>query len=56
MAGSAIRQGSGNGFKVVYQRVPDRLAVIAEQAIPLDLDDGMVVNYAKLGDVVGKLK
>lgn len=34
----------------------DRLAVIAEQAIPLDLDDGVVVNYAKLGDVVAKLK
>lgn len=34
----------------------DRLAVVAEQAIPLDLDDGVVVNYAKLGDVVVKLK
>lgn len=34
----------------------DRLAVVAEQAIPLDLDDGVVVNYAKLGDVVSKLK
>lgn len=34
----------------------DRLAVVAEQAIPLDLDDGVVVNYAKLGDVVAKLK
>ena len=34
----------------------DRLAVVAEQVIPLDLDDGVVVNYAKLGDVVAKLK
>lgn len=34
----------------------DRLAVVAEQAIPLDLDDGVVVNYAKLGDVVARLK
>lgn len=34
----------------------DRLAVVAEQAIPLDLDDGVVVNYAKLSDVVSKLK
>lgn len=34
----------------------DRLAVVAEQAISLDLDDGVVVNYAKLGDVVSKLK
>lgn len=34
----------------------DRLAVVAEQAIPLDLDDGVVVNYAKLGDVVAKIK
>lgn len=34
----------------------DRLAVVAEQAIPLDLDDGVVVNYAKLGNVVAKLK
>jgi type IIS restriction enzyme len=34
----------------------DCLAVVAEQAIPLDLDDGVVVNYAKLGDVVAKLK
>lgn len=34
----------------------DRLAVVAEQAIPLDLDDGVLVNYAKLGDVVAKIK
>lgn len=34
----------------------DRLAVVAERAIALDLDDGVVVNHAKLGDVVAKLK
>ena len=34
----------------------DRLAVVAEQAISLDLDDGVVVNYAKLGDVLQRLK
>ncbi|MBS6238335.1 MAG: BREX-1 system adenine-specific DNA-methyltransferase PglX [Bacteroides sp.] len=34
----------------------DRLAVVAEQAIPLDLDDGVVVNYAKLGDVLQRIK
>lgn len=32
------------------------LAIVAEQAIPLDLDEGVVVNYAKLGNVVSKLK
>lgn len=34
----------------------DRLAVVAEQAIPLELDDGVVVNYAKLGDVLQRIK
>lgn len=34
----------------------DRLAVVAEQAIPLDLDDGVVVNYAKLGNVLQRIK
>ena len=34
----------------------DRLAVVAEQAIGFDLDDGVVVNYAKFGDVVSKIK
>lgn len=34
----------------------DRLHVIADQQLPLDLDDGVVANYAKLGDVVAKLK
>lgn len=34
----------------------DRLAVVAEQAIPLDLDDGVAVNYTKLGDVLQRIK
>ena len=34
----------------------DRLHVVADQQIAFDLDDGVVVNYAKLGDVVAKLK
>lgn len=34
----------------------ERLQVAAEQAISFDLDDGVVVNYAKFGDVLAKLK
>lgn len=34
----------------------ERLQVIAEQAIAFDLDDGVVVNYAKFGDILAKLK
>lgn len=34
----------------------DRLHVVAEQAIALDLDDGVTVNYAKFGDVLSKIK
>ena len=34
----------------------DRLHVIADQQINFDLDDGVVVNYAKFGDVLQKLK
>ena len=34
----------------------ERLQVIAEQAISFDLDDGVVVNYAKYGDVLAKIK
>jgi hypothetical protein len=34
----------------------DRLQVVAEQAISFDLDDGVVVNYAKFGDVLAKIK
>lgn len=33
----------------------ERLQVVAEQAISFDLDDGVVVNYAKFGDVVKKI-
>jgi uncharacterized Rmd1/YagE family protein len=33
----------------------ERLQVIAEQAIAFDLDDGVVVNYAKFGDVLAKI-
>lgn len=34
----------------------DRLQVVAERAIDFDLDDGVVVNYAKFGDVLAKIK
>lgn len=34
----------------------ERLQVVAEQAISFDLDDGVVVNYAKSGDVLQKIK
>ena len=34
----------------------DRLHSIADQQIDFDLDDGVVVNYAKFGDVLAKLK
>lgn len=34
----------------------DRLHVVADQQIGFDLDDGVVVNYAKFGDVLSKLK
>ena len=34
----------------------ERLQVVAEQAIAFDLDDGVVVNYAKFGDVLAKIK
>lgn len=34
----------------------ERLQVVAEKAIGFDLDDGVVVNYAKFGDVVAKIK
>ena len=38
------------------QEYHDRLQVVAEQAIGFDLDDGVVVNYTKFGDVVQKIK
>lgn len=34
----------------------DRLHVIADKQIAFDLDDGVVVNYAKFEDVLQKLK
>ena len=34
----------------------DRLHVIADEQITFDLDDGVVVNYAKFGDVLSKIK
>ena len=34
----------------------ERLQVVAEQAIAFNLDDGVVVNYAKFGDVLAKIK
>ena len=34
----------------------DRLHVIADQQIAFDLDDGVVVNYAKFEDVLAKIK
>ena len=34
----------------------DRLHTVADEQIHFDLDDGVVVNYAKFGDVVAKIK
>lgn len=34
----------------------DRLHVVADRQIGFDLDDGVLVNYAKFGDVLAKLK
>ena len=34
----------------------DRLHTIADRQIDFDLDDGVVVNYAKFGDILAKLK
>mgnify|MGYP000787100822 FL=1 len=34
----------------------DRLHLVADRQIAFDLDDGVVVNYAKFGDVLMKLK
>ena len=34
----------------------ERLQVVAEQSISFDLDDGVVVNYAKFGDILQKIK
>ena len=34
----------------------DRLQLIADKRIAFDLDDGVIVNYAKFGDVLQKIK
>ena len=34
----------------------DRLHTVADEQIHFDLDDGVVVNYAKFGDVLARLK
>lgn len=34
----------------------ERLHDVADQQIHFDLDDGVVVNYAKFGDVLAKIK
>jgi hypothetical protein len=34
----------------------DSLHLVADQQISFDLDDGVVVNYAKFGDVLSKIK
>lgn len=34
----------------------DRLHVIADRQIAFDIDDGVLVNYAKFGDILAKLK
>lgn len=39
-----------------YREYHDRLHVVTDEQIAFDLDDGMVVNYAKFGDVVQKIK
>lgn len=38
------------------QEYHERLHLVADQQIAFDLDDGVVVNYAKFGDVVSKIK
>lgn len=41
---------------VECQEYHDRLHSIADKQINFDLDDGVVVNYAKFGDVLAKIK
>lgn len=38
------------------QEYHERLQVVAEQAIAIDLDDGVTANYAKFGDILAKIK
>jgi restriction enzyme family protein len=40
----------------VCREYHDRLQVVAEQAIAFDLDDDVVVNHVKFGDIVQKSK
>ena len=42
-------------FRLLHGAI-ERLQVVAEQAISFDLDDGVVVNYAKFGDILQKIK
>lgn len=41
-------------FKSLENR--DRLHPIADRQIAFDLDDGVLVNYAKFGGILAKLK
>lgn len=52
------RKGMDNIGKQIAEcrEYHDRLHVVADQQIAFDLDDGVVVNYAKFGDVLMKLK
>ena len=38
------------------QKYEEKIHHLADQMIPLDLDDGVKVNYAKFGDVLEKIK
>ena len=38
------------------QEYHERLHVVADNQVSFDLDDGVVVNYAKFGDVLAKIK
>lgn len=38
------------------QEYHDRLHAVADEQISFDLDDGVIVNYTKFGDVVAKIK
>ena len=43
-------------LQALQKQLDERLQVVAEQAISFDLDDGVVVNYAKFGDILQKIK
>ena len=38
------------------QKYEEKIHHLADQAIPIDLDDGVKVNYAKFEDVLAKIK